>query len=261
MNRLDDNKIKYLSRILFAIGFIVIWQILYSLKIWPEILFPSPVKVCLAFYKAIFNKGLLPMVLHSLWLLLKGLALGILVAFFLSAFSLSNKLFYSAYDMVVSTFDLIPGIALIPIAILWMGIGDEAIIFMVFHSVVWPLSRSILDGFKEVPKLYVEVGKNIGLTGMRLITGVYLPATLPKIFSGVKVGWARAWRGLISAEMVFGGGSALGIGYFITDRRTNLDIAGILAAILVIIIIGILVEHGVFNTIEKMTLKKWGMIQ
>ena len=73
------------------------------------------------------------------------------------------------------------------------------------------------------------------------------------------MGWARAWRGLISAEMVFGGGSALGIGYFITDRRTNLDIAGIFATIIVIVLIGFVVEYGLFRTVEKNTLQKWGM--
>ena len=129
----------------------------------------------------------------------------------------------------------------------------------VFHSVIWPVSRSIIDGFNAVPKLYLEVGENIGLSKPGLVKGVFLPAALPRIFSGIKVGWARAWRGLISAEMVFGGGSALGIGYFITDRRTNLDMAGIFAAIIVIIVIGIMIEYGVFRTFEKHTFKKWGM--
>ena len=198
-------------------------------------------------------------VLHSLFLLLKGLLLGIVVAMICSSLSIMNDTVAAIYNLIVAMFDLIPGIALIPIAILWLGIGDAAIIFMVFHSVVWPLSRSIIDGFKTVPKLYLEVGENIGLSKARLVFGVFLPAALPRIFSGIKTGWARAWRGLISAEMVFGGGTALGIGYFITDRRTNLDVAGIFAAILVIIAIGIVIEYGFFQFFEKHTFKKWGM--
>jgi NitT/TauT family transport system permease protein len=185
--------------------------------------------------------------------------LGIVVAMICSSLSIMNDTVAAIYNLIVAMFDLIPGIALIPIAILWLGIGDAAIIFMVFHSVVWPLSRSIIDGFKTVPKLYLEVGENIGLSKARLVFGVFLPAALPRIFSGIKTGWARAWRGLISAEMVFGGGTALGIGYFITDRRTNLDVAGIFAAILVIIAIGIVIEYGFFQFFEKHTFKKWGM--
>ncbi|MCD7797664.1 MAG: ABC transporter permease subunit [Clostridiales bacterium] len=96
---------------------------------------------------------------------------------------------------------------------------------------------------------------------VRLVFGVFLSAALPRIFSGIKVGWARAWRGLISAEMIFGGGGALGIGYYINDRRTQTDIAGVFATIIVIVIviIGTIVEYGLFRTIENKTLKKWGM--
>ena len=72
--------------------------------------------------------------------------------------------------------------ALTPIAILWLGIGDASIIFIVIHSVVWPMSRSIIDGFNAVPKLYLEVGENIGLSPVRLVFGVFLPAALSRIF-------------------------------------------------------------------------------
>ncbi|MBS5653110.1 MAG: ABC transporter permease subunit [Eubacterium sp.] len=199
------------------------------------------------------------MVLHSLSLIVKGLIIGIILALLFSSLSVVSETFYTIYNMIVSMCDLIPGIALIPIAILWLGVGDAAIIFMVIHAVVWPMSRSIIDGFNAVPQLYLEVGRNIGLSPVKLVFGVFLPAALPRIFSGIKVGWARAWRGLISAEMIFGGGGALGIGYYIQDRRTNTDIAGVFATIIVIVIIGIIVEYGLFRTIENKTFKKWGV--
>lgn len=247
------------TQIAFIIVFLVVWQLLYHQEIWPKILFPSLGKIADSFVVSFTNRGLGAMISHSLKLLLEGLVLGILVALILSGISVVSEPFFAVYNMVVSMFDLIPGIALIPVAILWLGIGDAAIVFMVFHSVVWPMSRSVIDGFNSVPKLYLEVGENIGLRGAKLVLGVFIPAALPRIFSGIKVGWARAWRGLISAEMVFGGGGALGIGYYITDRRTNLDIAGIFATILVIILIGFVIEYGLFRSIEKNTLQKWGM--
>ena len=162
--------------------------------------------------------------------------------------------------MLVSMCDLIPGVALLPLAILWMGIGEETIIFIVIHSILWPMSRSIMDGFASVPKLHIEVGRNIGLNRFTMLTGIYIPAAFGNILSGIKVGWARAWRGLISAEMIFGTtSSGTGIGWFIFMKRTNVDIAGVFAALLVIIIIGIIVEYGVFRLIEKHTIKKWGL--
>lgn len=250
---------KLLAQIGFVIFILVLWQVLFEMKIWPKLLFPSVPSVGDALVKAFSKRELGAMILHSLGLLLKGLIAGVILAFILSSLFAVNEYLSAIYNMIVSMFDLIPGIALIPVAILWLGIGDNAIVFMVIHSVIWPMSRSIIDGFKAVPRIYREVGMNMGLSGMRLIMGVYLPASFERLFSGIRVGWARAWRGLISAEMVFGGGSALGIGYFITDRRTNLDIAGIFAAIIVIVLIGLVVEYGIFRIIEKNTVVKWGM--
>ena len=256
MNKKTKN---FLVKIIFIVAVLVLWQGLYSLKIWPEILFPSLKSIGQAFITAFTEKELGVMVLHSLSLIVKGLIIGIILALLFSSLSVVSETFYTIYNMIVSMCDLIPGIALIPIAILWLGVGDAAIIFMVIHAVVWPMSRSIIDGFNAVPQLYLEVGRNIGLSPVKLVFGVFLPAALPRIFSGIKVGWARAWRGLISAEMIFGGGGALGIGYYIQDRRTNTDIAGVFATIIVIVVIGIIVEYGLFRTIENKTFKKWGV--
>lgn len=254
MNR---NLKNLLAQILFVVFVLVLWQFLYNQKVWPEILFPSLRTIGKSFVDAFTERNFGMMVLHSMKLILQGLIIGIVMALVLSSLSVVSDTFHAIYNMIVSMFDLIPGIALTPIAILWMGIGDASIIFIVVHSVVWPMSRSIIDGFNAVPKLYIEVGQNIGLRRSKLVAGIFLPAALPRIFSGIKVGWARAWRGLISAEMIFGGSS--GIGYYIVDRRTNLDIAGVFATILVIIIIGLIVEYGIFRTIENRTFKKWGM--
>ena len=250
---------KIIPQLVFIVVVLAGWQILSSMGIWPKMLFPSVDTIGKALISSFTKRGLGEMILNSLVLLVEGLLIGIVAALILSSLAIISPSFGAIYNMIVSMFDLIPGIALVPVAILWIGIGDGAIIFMVFHSVIWPMSRSIIDGYNSVSKLYIEVGQNFGLSKLGLVTGVYFPATLPRIISGIKVGWARAWRGLISAEMIFGGSSALGIGYFITDRRTNLDVAGIFSAIIVIIVIGTIIEYGLFRVIEKNTLNKWGM--
>ena len=110
--------------------------------------------------------------------------------------------------------------------------------------------------------MYVESGRNIGLRGFRLVMGVYLPAAFASVLSGMRVGWARAWRGLISVEMIFGAtSSGAGIGWYIMMRRNFADMAGVFAALIVIIIIGIIVEYGIFRMIEKNTVRKWGMVR
>jgi len=122
------------------------------------------------------------------------------------------------------------------------------------------MSRSIMDGFSSVSRIYIEVGQNIGLKGVKMVMGIYIPAAFSRILSGIKVGWARAWRGLISVEMIFGTtGKGAGIGWYIFMRRVNFDIAGVFASLIVIIIIGIIIEYGVFRILEKNTVRKWGM--
>ena len=124
------------------------------------------------------------------------------------------------------------------------------------------MSRNIMDGFQSISKIYIESGRNIGLKGLSLVKGVYLPAAFSYVLSGMRVGWARAWRGLLSVEMIFGTtGSGAGIGWFIFMKRTNTDIAGVFAALIVIIIIGIIIEYVVFSTIERNTVRKWGMVR
>lgn len=196
---------------------------------------------------------------NSMILLLEGLLLGILFAFILSGLSVISKTFYDIYNLLVSVFDLLPGVALLPVVIVIFGVKPGVIVFLVIHAVIWPMSRSILDGIKAVPKIYIEAGMNIGLKRASLLFGVYLPASISYIVSGLKVGWARAWRGLISAEMIFGVASCPGIGLFINQMRTNMKNAEMYATLIVIVIIGVIVQYGILEPIEKNTVKKWGM--
>ena len=199
---------------------------------------------------------------HSMVSILKGLGIGALLAIIFSGLAISSDVFHAIFNLVVSVFDLLPGVALLPILMITIGANDTSLMILVIHSVIWPMSRSIMDGFRTIPRIYVESGKNIGLDGVGLITGVYIPASFASMLSGIKVGWARAWRGLISAEMIFGAARTAGIGVYINNARTIwIDYPSVYAALILIILVGVIVEYGIFQTIEKHTVKKWGMVQ
>lgn len=199
---------------------------------------------------------------NSLLSILKGLGIGALLALFFSGLSVASSTVNAIYNLVVSVFDLLPGVALLPILMITIGANDTSILILVIHSVVWPMSRNMMDGFRTTPKIYIESGKNMGLGMTGLIFGVYIPATFAGILSGIKVGWARAWRGLISAEMIFGAAQSAGIGVFINNARTVwIDYPSVYAAIFLIIIVGVVVEYGIFHVIEKKTVRKWGMVR
>lgn len=251
---------KHKNQIFFILLILILWQAIYMSEVFPKLMFPSIPDVVKALITGFTNDDLLNMVLYSMKLIMKGLGLGILLAFLLSSLSIVSKPFHEIYNMIVSMCDLIPGVALIPIAILWFGVGEPTIIAIVVHSVLWPLSRSIMDGFESTPQIYIEAGKNLELSKFRMIFDIYLPSSFHRILSGLKVGWARAWRGLISAEMIFGTtSSGAGIGWYIFLKRTTLDIPSVYAALIVIISIGFIVEYLIFHTIEKKTTKKWGI--
>ena len=198
----------------------------------------------------------------SLLLIAEGLGIGMTLAFIFSGLSVASEVFNTIYNLIVSICDLLPAVALMPILMITLGANDTTIIILVIHSVVWPMSRNVIDGFKSVPKMHIESGRNIGLGKVGLIFGIYIPSSFASIISGIRVGWARAWRGLISAEMIFGAASAAGLGTYINNARTIwMSFSSVYAALILIILVGVIVEYGIFANIEKHTVRKWGMIR
>ena len=199
---------------------------------------------------------------NSIVSILKGLGIGALLALLFSSLSVSSRIFGLLYNLVVSVFDLLPGVALLPILMITIGANDTSILVLVIHSVVWPMSRNLIDGFRTTPRIYIESGRNMGLNMLGMVFGVFIPASFASILSGIKVGWARARRGLISAEMIFGAAQSAGIGVFINNARTVwIDYPAVYAAIILVVIVGVIVEYGIFLQIEKATIRKWGMVR
>ena len=253
-------------QVVFVAVVLVIWEVVAKSHVFgpkSEIIFPTLEAIGEAFVKNFVvgyaGTSLWVYVGDSMLLLLEGFAIGVILALLFSSLSMISKTFYSIYNLVVTVCDLLPGVALLPVVIIIVGIRPEVIVFLVVHAVLWPMSRNMLDGFQAVPSIYIEAGKNIGLKGFSLLRSVYLPAATSYMVSGLKVSWARAWRGLISAEMIFGLASCPGIGLFINQMRTNMYNAEMYATLIVIVIIGLIVQYGILTPIEKNTVVKWGM--
>ena len=239
----------------------IIWQVAYIREILPPILFHSVKEIGNSLIRETLDGSMLVKLSFSMRLIVIGIFISVLITIVLTVLAMYSKSIKSLINTLISVFDPLPGIALLPVAILWFGIGTKALIFIMIHSIIWPMLLNITGGFNSVPTIYQEVGRSIGLKKMRLITGVYIPASVPSILTGFKTGWSRAWRALISAEMVFGAtGAAGGLGWDIYTKRSYLDMPGMFASLIVIMIIGILVEDIIFKRIENNTVKKWGMV-
>ncbi|EOL9009496.1 ABC transporter permease [Cronobacter sakazakii] len=207
------------------------------------------------------HSGELPAkILNSLGTLLKGYAIGSVLALVFSALAISTRLGRDLLSTLTAMLNPLPAIALLPLALLWFGLGQGSLIFVLVHSVMWPIALNTWSGFQSVPETLRMAGRNYGLSGPRLVLNILIPAALPSIISGLKIGWAFAWRTLIAAELVFGASSGDGgLGWYIFQNRNELFTDRVFAGLATVIIIGLLVEGLVFATLEKATVRRWGM--
>jgi len=150
----------------------------------------------------------------------------------------------------------LPSICWLPLAVLWFGLTEKAILFVVVMGSLLSVTIAMEDGRRQMPKIYGMAGRNLGASGFALFWHVLLPASLPFIVSGLKQGWAFAWRSLISGEMIF---VSLGLGQLLMVGRDLNDMSQVIAVMVLIIAIGYLVDGLVFQTVERRLQNKWGL--
>ena len=225
-----------------------------------DLLLPTFLQTFDAFVAGIANGELLERVSVSLGVLLQGYALGIVLAFVLTTVAVSTQLGRDILSTFTAMFNPLPAIALLPLALMWFGLGNGSLIFVLVHSVLWPLALNTFSGFQGVPATLRMAGRNYGLSGIGYVVHILVPAALPSILSGLKVGWAFAWRTLIAAELVFGASSGEGgLGWYIFQNRNELNTDKAFASLAMVIMLGLLVEGLVFKTLERVTIRRWGI--
>lgn len=237
----------------------LLWEVLAR---WQdnELLLPTCSATLLALFDGLASGELLDKVQISLRVLIQGYLAGIVLALALTALAVSHQLGRDLLSTLTSMFNPLPAIALLPLALLWFGLGQGSLIFVLIHSVLWPLALNTYAGFQGVPETLRMAGRNYGLKGLSYVLFILVPAALPAILSGLKIGWAFAWRTLIAAELVFGASSGRGgLGWFIYQNRNELYTDRVFAGLVLVIVIGLLVENGLFATLERVTVRRWGV--
>jgi len=225
-----------------------------------ELLFPTFVATVDALFNGLASGDLLVKIWASLKVLLMGYGIGIALAGVLTAIGISSRIGTDFLETLTSMFNPLPAIALLPIALIWFGLGNGSLVFVLVHSVLWAVALNTHSGFLAVSNTLRMVGRNYGLGGFKYVSKILIPAAFPSILTGLKIGWAFAWRTLIASELVFGVSSGSGgLGWFIYENKNQLEIPNVFAGLLTVILIGLIVENLVFRTIETHTVRKWGM--
>lgn len=232
----------------------------YARSLDNPLLFPTFSATATSLFASIASGELPRAAAHTLTLLLKGYGAGLALACVLTACASASRIGADLLELLTSMFNPLPSIALLPLALIWFGLGDGSVIFVLIHAVLWAVALNTYAGFRAISPTLRMVGQNYGLSGAGYIVRILIPGAFPSILTGLKVGWAFAWRTLIAAELVFGVSSGSGgIGWYIFERKNQLLIPDVFAGLLTVIVFGLFVEHVIFRTIEERTVRRWGM--
>jgi NitT/TauT family transport system permease protein len=224
------------------------------------LLFPTVSQTLNALFVSLRSGSLPRAASFTISLLIQGYALGLFLAVLLTAFASATRIGADLLETLTSMFHPLPSIALLPIALIWFGLGNRGVIFVLIHAVLWPLALNTYAGFRAVSPTLRMVGHNYGLSRAGYITRILIPGAFPSILTGLKIGWAFAWRTLIAAELVFGASSGTGgLGWFIFERKNQLLIPDVFAGLLTIMLFGLAVENLIFKVVENRTVRRWGM--
>jgi NitT/TauT family transport system permease protein len=235
------------------------WE-LYARSLNNPLLFPTFSGTLAALVSSVASGELPRAAAYTIQLLLKGYAAGLLLAGLLTALASASRLGADLLEILTSMFNPLPSIALLPLALIWFGLGDGSVIFVLVHAVLWAVALNTYTGFRAVSPTLRMVGQNYGLSGVGYVTRILVPGAFPSILAGLKIGWAFAWRTLIAAELVFGVSSGSGgLGWYIFERKNQLLIPDVFAGLLTVILFGLFVEHIIFQIIETRTVRRWGM--
>jgi NitT/TauT family transport system permease protein len=236
-----------------------VWQAYETLRDPSPLLFSGPREVAEAFWDGWRDGTLARVTWTTLKILAVGIGIGALVALALTAFAALSQVGEDLLRLLVSILNPLPGVAVLPLAMLWFGLNTNALLFVIANASAWPIAINLDTGFKTVNPTIVAVGRNIGLSSRRLITDVLAPAALPFAISGLKTAWAFGWRTIIAAELVFGvAGAEGGLGTYINNAKLFLQIPQVFAGLVTIAILGLVFET-LFGLLERRTVVRWGM--
>jgi len=244
-----------IEKLLVYVCLLAVWQIIYALEIWPPYLFPSPLNVLDSLRAGFADRTFLIGLGISLRRIAIGYSISIVLGLVLGLLIARNGFLENTVGGLVLSLQSLPSICWLPLAVLWFGLSENAILFVVLMGSLLAVTINTESGVRNVPKIYLLAGRNLGASGPRLFLHVLLPASLPYLVSGLKQGWAFAWRSLISGEMIF---VSLGLGHLLMMGRDLNDMSQVLAVMALIMLLGYVVDRVLFVNLERRLRSRWG---
>ncbi len=247
---------KVTKRLAFYIGLILLWSIISATHIWPEYIFPSPLNVFNSLWEGIQDRTFIFGTLASLSRLAIGYTISIILGMTLGFTIGRNRYLDETVGSLVVGLQALPSICWLPLSILWFGLSEKAIIFVVVMGALLSITISTDSGVKNISPIYIKAGKNMGAGELALLATILAPAALPAIIGGLKQGWSFAWRSLMAGELLY---LRLGLGQLLMMGRELNDMARVIAVMFVLIVIGLTFDRLLFARLETAVRRRWGL--
>ncbi|MEI7642923.1 MAG: ABC transporter permease [Chloroflexales bacterium] len=246
----------WLRRLAFYVALLALWEILARAEIWPPYLFPSPLTVLSTLAVGVRKGVFITAALVSIKRLVIGYGISLVLGLTLGLLIGRIKALDETLGSLVLGLQALPSICWLPLALLWFGLNERAIIFVVVLGALFSITLGVEAGVKNTPPLYLKAARNLGARGPALYTQVVLPAALPAILSGLKQGWSFAWRSLMAGELL---SATLSLGNLLQYGRDLNDAAQVMAVMVMIIIVGVSIDQAIFAPFERRVRERWGL--
>jgi NitT/TauT family transport system permease protein len=243
-------------QVVFFVGLLAAWQALAWIGVWPEFIFPSPLGVLRTLARGFQNGTFIVGMAISMERLLIGFGISAIAGMLLGLALGRIRLLDETVGSLVLGLQALPSICWLPLALLWFGLSETAILFVVVMGALLSITLATEAGVKNTPPIYLRAARNLGARGWRLYALVILPAALPAIITGMKLGWSFAWRSLMAGELLYAG---LGLGQLLMMGRELNDMNQVVAVMFLIIAIGLTVDRLIFAPIESRVRERWGL--
>lgn len=255
LNREETSMKKLTNRYLFFTSLLLVWIIVAQAKIWPEYLFPSPIGVGERLIDGFKDRSFIIGTLASLRRIGIGYGISMLIGITMGIMIGRNNYLNDTLGSLVIGLQTLPSICWLPLSILWFGLNEKAIIFVILMGALLAITTATIAGVKNISPIYIKAGKNMGAKEFDLFRTILLPASLPNIITGLKQGWSFAWRALMAGELLY---VNLGLGQLLMMGRELNDMNQVIAVMLILIFIGLTFDRLLFAKLERAVRKRWG---
>lgn len=232
---------------------IAVWYMLSKAGVFPEIVFPSPGRVWNAFLSMLASGELIQNTLVSFGRVILGFAVSFILAFAFGVTATAFPKLDPYYRPILEFLRHIPPLALVPIMILWFGIGEASKIIVIVLTAFFPIFLNTEAGLKGCDRGLLEVGDTLGMTEFQKFFEIRLPAAVPGILVGMQLGFGYSWRAIVGAEMI---AAASGLGYMILDAQALSRCDKVIVGIIVIGAVGLAIDAVFKRIIRKLSFRE-----